>query len=138
VKPPIIVGDDTSVVEIYPSIEAATRRMEAIDVEDGLYRAWDSEGLVLIPTPLPKNRATLVRSDPPEYRPDQLRFELEQTAHASRLVRKPREWLGEASISLLIEALIESERAWEARRRERSLMNRLRRRLGLPASSVRR
>jgi len=44
---PVIVVTDDSQVEYYDSIQTAATLMEPADVEDGLYKAYDSEGKLL-------------------------------------------------------------------------------------------
>jgi hypothetical protein len=110
---------------MYPSVDAAASHMEAIDVEDGLYRAvFDSAGLVLIPRPMPHNQATIVASDPPEYRPDELRKVLQETL----------EWIwtskGESALwiaSASVEELLARWQRWEDAIESRSPGGRLRR-----------
>jgi len=41
---PPIVTDDNGAIELYPSVEAARRDMEAIDVLDGVYDVFDGTG----------------------------------------------------------------------------------------------
>jgi hypothetical protein len=45
-RPPIIVRGDGDLMVFGSDVDAA-RRVEPIDVEDGVYRAWDSEGRIL-------------------------------------------------------------------------------------------
>jgi hypothetical protein len=44
---PIYVRDDAGHVTLYPSLEKMQGYMEAIDVENGDYEAWDVAGSVL-------------------------------------------------------------------------------------------
>lgn len=46
-QPPIIV-DETGALMVFDSPRAAERYLEWIDVEDGRFRAWDSEGRPLV------------------------------------------------------------------------------------------
>lgn len=45
-RPPIIIADGLD-VGFFPTIEAAARALEVIDVEDGIYRAFDRDGKAL-------------------------------------------------------------------------------------------
>lgn len=45
IEPPILVHEmDDDTVDVYPSVEAAEASMESVDVEAGLYVAYDSHG----------------------------------------------------------------------------------------------
>lgn len=46
-KPPIIVIDEADDVDFYASVEDAEVSMEPVDVADGIFRVYDSEGYSL-------------------------------------------------------------------------------------------
>ncbi len=41
--PPIVL-DDSGDIQVFPSVEAACREIEAIDVKEGVYEAFDTRG----------------------------------------------------------------------------------------------
>jgi hypothetical protein len=43
-QPPIIVVDDSGHPELYPTLDAAILDLEGIDVQEGIYRVFDSVG----------------------------------------------------------------------------------------------
>jgi hypothetical protein len=84
---PIIVaeGEDISVFE---SVKSAESYIEAIDVDDGVYQAWDSEGRVLTLTADPPYKALITRAvhisveQPEKLEPEKLE------AYLAKVLRK--------------------------------------------------
>jgi len=63
--PPIIVAEDANNVLVFRCVGDATAYTEAIDVDDGIYQAWDSDG-----------RALIFTTDPPRGSPTSRRVSL--------------------------------------------------------------
>jgi hypothetical protein len=135
VKPPIIALGDEAVARTFSNLDAAASHMEAIDVEDGLYRAvFDSEGLVLIPRPMRHNNVTIVPSDPAEYRPEELRKVLQETvAWICAREGDSSDWIARASKEELLARL----QGWEHAMDSRSLGGKFRRLLARMTGSTR-
>lgn len=79
VKYPIFVVDDTAVVTAFDTFEAAASCMEPVDVVNGVYTAYDSEGYRLEIGVTSKNYTadyTIMRSETQPTVPDELRGQI--------------------------------------------------------------
>jgi hypothetical protein len=59
IEPPIVVAEGND-VSVYRSLADVSRSLEAVDVDDGVYEAWDAPGhRLLLSTDPPFGRATM-------------------------------------------------------------------------------
>ena len=75
-KLPLVVLEGLDLM-LFPSTDDAELKLEAIDVRDQVYDAFDAEALVLIPTVV-ENRVRILESDPEVFQPDLLCDRLRQ------------------------------------------------------------
>jgi hypothetical protein len=102
-KPPIIV-DEHGGVEIYKTIEEAAMDLEAVDVENNEYVAYDSEGRLLRLIPTSVHAVTIESAEQEPSHTDELhavlfKFLMDNGERAS--------WLKEASLQELVTKALE-------------------------------
>lgn len=56
---PVVIVDDTGDIRVFVDAKQAAEALEAIDVEDGIMHAYDSEGHVLTLLPRPYNAVAI-------------------------------------------------------------------------------
>lgn len=123
--PPIVV-DENGDIEVYPTVAMAGQALEAIDVIEGSYEMFDSEGrqllLVahgdLVSIELPRDS----HSDPA-----QLEFRLRRYIKAVGVERLGGSSLKDASLSVMIQTLLVFQRGEHRTARKWSLRAALRR-----------
>jgi hypothetical protein len=98
-KPPIIIDEHGDVV-IYDSIEDAAMGLEAIDVANGEYVGYDSEGRLLRLLPDWPHSAVIKDAEPEPTHQNQLRVTLADFLSQLGL---SGEWLERASLDEMVE-----------------------------------
>ena len=111
-KPPIVIDED-GYLEVYPTVAMARRAVEGLDVIDGVYDAFDSDGRPLLLVAY----GNLVAIElPPESHPDPAELErrLRDFIQSVGAARVGLTNLDDAPLQVMLEALLKFERGQDA------------------------
>ena len=115
--PPIVI-EESGDIEVYPTVETARRAIEAIDVLDGIYKAFDSDGRSLLLVAY-GNLVSIEVPENPQPDPAGLERRLREYIVAVGPSRVGVANLEDATLPVMLGALLKFQRGGKPERRKR-------------------